>query len=137
MRESSLVRAALVTLIGLVAMIPPSHESRLAAPTSRHAVHRPGVIPASLGIEDDVDAQSEMDFMMLRDPETNAIPRDIRRRESLLARSLPARAARVVRNGPNREISTQTLVWTERGPNNVGGRTRAFAADVSSPTTLL
>jgi hypothetical protein len=74
---------------------------------------------------------------MLRDPRANAIPRDIRRREVQLSRTLRAPRARFFRGGPARAEVAQSLVWTERGPNNVGGRTRAFAVDVSSPTTLL
>jgi hypothetical protein len=33
--------------------------------------------------------------------------------------------------------SQTTLTWTERGPNSVGGRTRAFAIDVSNPSVLV
>jgi len=139
MNRSGPSRAALVIVIALVAMMAPSHERRAPLRTPGHPalLPRAGAIPASLGAEDDPDAQAEMEFMMLRDPRANAIPRGIRRREAVFARSLPSRRARDLRNGPNREAGTQTLVWTERGPNNVGGRTRAFAVDVSSPTTLL
>jgi len=75
---------------------------------------------------------------MLRDPRTNTVPRGIRSRELGLARGLPRGAdARAFRNGASRVTGAQALTWTERGPNNVGGRTRAFAIDVTSPTTLL
>ena len=136
MKRSGPGRAALEILIALVAMIPSSHGPR---PTGGRPVPslRAGVIPASAGSEDDPDARAEMDFMMLRDPRTHAIPRDIRRREAALARTLRGPRARLFRSGPGRAEVAQTLVWTERGPNNVGGRTRAFAVDVSSPATLL
>ncbi len=129
--------AALAILIGLLATIPPSPASRKTPRAHPAPLHRPDVKPASLGTEDDPDAQAEMEFRMLRDPIANAIPRGIHRREITFARALPVRRARSLRNGPGPETATQTLVWTERGPNNVGGRTRAFAVDVSSPTTLL
>jgi len=139
MKRSGPGRAALVIAIALVAMIPSAHAPR--SPSADHGrpapLLRAAAIPASVGAEDDPDAQAEMEFMMLRDPRTNAIPRDIRRRETAFARGLPRRGERGLRNGPDREISTQTLVWTERGPNNVGGRTRAFAVDVSNSTALL
>ena len=136
MKPSGPGRAALVILIGLVAMIPPSRHVRhtARAPGAAHA--RSLTIPASIGIEDDADARDEMEFMMLRDPLANAIPRGIRGREAQFARTLPARGPRLVRSGPNRAEVTQAVVWTERGPNNVGGRTRAFAIDIASPTTL-
>src|SRR5262245_7884772 len=80
-KRSGLKSAALAILIGLAAAIPPSPASRVGARASHHPapLHRPGAVPASLGIEDDSDAQSEMEFMMLRDPQTNTIPRDIHR----------------------------------------------------------
>src|SRR5262249_32544463 len=83
------------------------------------------------------DAQAEMEFLTLRDPRTNAIPRGIRSRELRFARALPARRAGALRIGPDQATALQPLVWTERGPNNVGGRTRAFAVDVTNSTTLL
>ena len=139
MKRSGFVRAALVILVALVVTIPPPPELRVTAHPPRPAapLHRPGMIPASLGTDDDADAQAEMEFRMLRDPLANAIPRDIHRREIAFARALPVRRARPLRSGPGPESAAQTLVWAERGPNNVGGRTRAFAVDVSSPTTLL
>jgi hypothetical protein len=91
----------------------------------------------SVGTEDNPDAQAEMEFMIQRDPRTNAIPRDIRSREMQFARALPTRGAGPFRFGPDQATTLQPLVWTERGPNNVGGRTRALAIDVSNPTTVL
>lgn len=131
MTRSGVARAALVILFGLLASIPSSRE-----PDRVHR-QRPGVIPASMGSEDDPDAQAEMEFMMLRDPRANAIPHGFRRREILFARGLPSARPRLFRNGPNRAASTQAVVWTERGPNNVGGRTRVFAVDVDNPTRLI
>src|SRR5206468_6485466 len=47
------------------------------------------------------------------------------------------RPAGALRIGAQQATVLQPLVWTERGPNKVGGRTRAFAIDVANPTTLL
>src|SRR5438132_5153100 len=92
-------------------------------------------IPAALGAGGEADAQARMEFLMLRDPVTDAIPRGIRARELGLARSLPRRGARSF--GAVTALGAQALTWTERGPNNVGGRTRAFAIDVANATTLI
>src|SRR5262245_29493585 len=125
---------AVVIVMGLLALV----TLWLAHPFARHpAPGRAAVPPMAPGTEDDPDAQAEMEFMMLRDPLTNRIPRGIHRREVLFARGLPDRRTRVLRNSPDGAAATQALVWTERGPNNVGGRTRAFAIDVTSPATLI
>jgi hypothetical protein len=126
---------AVVILASLVAMIPPSHAPR----HGEQAIEAgpPHLPPMSLGTEDDPDAQAEMEFLIQRDPRTNEIPRDIRSREIRFARALPARGAGAFRIGPLQATVLQPLVWTERGPNNVGGRTRAFAVDVATPTRLL
>src|SRR5262245_19437834 len=126
---------AAAILASLVAMIPASLEPRPGAPAPDDDRRR--LPPMSLGTEDDPDAQAELEFLMLRDPRTNTIPRDIRSRELRFARALPARQAGAFRLGASRATELEPLVWTERGPNNVGGRTRVFAVDVGNPTTLI
>ena len=126
---------AVAMLASLVAAFPPSPEPRQGERTTGDRPHR--LPPMALGTEDDPDAQAEMEFLIQRDPRTNAIPRGIHSQEIHFARALPARGAGAFRLGPDAAATLQPLVWTERGPNNVGGRTRAFAIDVSSPTTLL
>src|SRR5437867_8940422 len=125
MKTAILGRAALVILIGLLALAPPSSRPPGGRPTSRHDALRMA-IPMSPGIEDDADAQAEMEFMMLRDPKAGVIPRGIHQREIRFARGMPLRDARSPRLGPYRVATAQPLVWTERRPNNVGRRTRAF-----------
>jgi hypothetical protein len=139
MKRLSPARAAAGMLVGLVAMLPATPGMDLDAPHSGPGAPQPRsrLVPASLGSEDDPDAQAEMEFLMLRDPRANAIPRGIRRREMLFARDLPKPPAGALRSGPHRASVPQALVWTERGPNNVGGRTRAFAVDLANPTTLI
>lgn len=124
---------ALLVLIGAMMMLAPLSD----APRPRHpsrAESRSGAIPMAIGVEDDPDAQAEMEFLMLRSPATGAIPRDIHRRELEFAKALPDRARSLLGDGTE---AAPAPVWTERGPNNVGGRTRAFAIDVSNPTTLI
>ena len=119
-------------ILAVVAMIPASR-----GPHREQSAAGRRMPPMSLGTEDDADAQAEMEFLISRDPRTNAIPRDIRAREMRFARALPARAAGALRMGPDQATAFQPLLWTERGPTNVGGRTRAFAVDVASPSRLL
>src|SRR5262245_25584774 len=121
MKRSGAGRYALEFLIGFMVLLAASVLTRRApGPAAPHSAPR-----VQLGTGDDPNAQAEMEFLMLRDPRANEIPRAIRQREVRLAATLPARRARLFRGGPGRAPVAQTLVWTERGPNNVGGRTRA------------
>lgn len=94
----------------------------------------PALPDLALGNEDDPHAQAEMEFLMLRDPRTNSIPVDIRSRELKLAATLATREELTRRFGAQ---AVPPLVWTERGPNNIGGRTRVFAIDVANPDILI
>jgi hypothetical protein len=116
-------------LVVAVAAIRPS-VPRSAAPS----LH-PQLPPLSAGVEDDANARDEYEFRALRDPRTNAIPFGIRRSERMFARTLPSGRARRFARGQAQLF--QDLVWTERGPNNIGGRTRAFAIDAANPTRLI
>lgn len=121
---------AVIALLLVVVGTPPSPsgENWLRTYASR--------IPLSTGIPENPEARDEAEFMMLRDPVANAIPRGIRMREANFAWRLPVRRATMVRNHPNGPLQALVLTWVERGPNNVGGRTRAFAVDVTTPGTL-
>jgi hypothetical protein len=136
----SRVRLAIAMVVGLLALAPLLAVRREAGPRVARSAAGPSrnaPIPLATGLEDDADAQAEMEFMMLRDPLTNTIPRGIHRREIQFARTLPDRRAALLRGRPDRAAAAQALVWTERGPNNVGGRTRAFAIDVTNPSVLV
>lgn len=133
MKPANRTYATLLILTGFLVLLFLSPESHRTGPRPLPS----GRIPVSVGTEDDPNAQAEMEFMMLRDPRTNAIPLSIRWREASFATGLPNRRALILRNREGGVASTAGLVWTERGPNNVGGRTRAFAIDVANPTTLL
>lgn len=130
MRKSPWTHPAVVVLAGVLALTPLSSRMQREDPGSALKSR----IPVSEGTEDDPNAQAEMEFHMLRDPRTNTIPFDIRRREVMFANGIPTRRALSLRNGA---AGTQALVWTERGPNNVGGRTRVFAIDMANATTLI
>src|SRR5262245_37047980 len=130
-RSRSILLAAI--LVSVAAMVPPAPRRGEVASGERERRR----VPMSLGMEDDADARDEMEFLMQRDPRANAIPRDIRRRELGLARTLIGRRAQPFRPGRNGVDQVQALDWVERGPKNIGGRTRALAGAVANPTILI
>lgn len=65
----------------------------------------------------------------LADPATGKIPDNIRQLELAFAATLP--------NDLQTDRSMASLTMTNRGPWNVGGRTRAFGVDVSNENRLL
>ncbi|RYY66056.1 MAG: hypothetical protein EOO12_05290 [Chitinophagaceae bacterium] len=72
--------------------------------------------------QDGMELAKRQQFMMLRDPQLNAIP------TGRLAQADAARRT-LIANG-----RTATLPWQERGPSNVGGRTRAILVDRADAT---
>lgn len=83
--------------------------------------------------KDDPHAQAQWEFMRLHSPSLHEIPKGIRGRELEFASTLPVKD----RSLGSSLAKGQANTWTKRGPRNVGGRTRAFGIDVSSPNTLL
>ncbi len=72
------------------------------------------------------------EFNMLKDPATGMIPPGIREQELALARTLPTKESY------NLLLKGDALnTYTALGPNNFGGRTRAFAYDLDDPTIML
>lgn len=64
-------------------------------------------------------ASSKQQFLMLRDPNTNEIPKNIYSMERQFLESIPIRLSKA-----------NALNWIERGPNNTSGRIRGMAIDV-------
>lgn len=81
---------------------------------------------------EDIDGYIKWEFQRLADPATGKIPDNIRNLELEFAAQLP----NDLTNARLKEASA-TPTWQMRGPWNVGGRTRAFAADVTNEATLL
>jgi hypothetical protein len=81
-------------------------------------------------VGDDIGDYYKWEQRRLADPATGKIPDNIRAIELAYAATLP--------NDAN--LTTDRLMsttWMERGPWNVGGRTRSFAADVKNESILL
>jgi hypothetical protein len=70
--------------------------------------------------------RQEQEFLMLRDPVTNQIPKDIYKREQEFINK--------IKKDFSESDNPKLLNWTERGPNNVGGRARALAIDIRTTT---
>ena len=70
-------------------------------------------------------ARQAYEFMRLRNPATDQIPADISEREYQFLMQLPT------------PKSLTNWEWQQRGPVNVGGRTRAIALDVNNENRIL
>lgn len=62
----------------------------------------------------------------LRHPASGTIPRDIRREELKFAATLPVK-----------NYAARSMEWQNRGPYNLGGRTRALAMDITDERIIL
>jgi hypothetical protein len=83
----------------------------------------------SAGDADDPQARAEWERQMLMDPATGEIPRGIHERELEFASTIG--------QAGNADFSRATLAWTNRGPWNVGGMTRALAMDINDENILI
>ena len=70
---------------------------------------------------DGMQKAMRQEFFMTRDPALNIVPK-----ERLLA------AMKFMSTARTTQITD--LTWTERGPNNIGGRSRAILIDKRDPT---
>ena len=68
-------------------------------------------------------ARAEFEYQMTKDPKTGLVPRN----ELEKSRSIMTQMIKLMAPIPN-------IAWTERGPNNIGGRTRAIMFDPNDIT---
>jgi hypothetical protein len=81
----------------------------------------------------EIEERVRYDFDQLKDPKTGLIPRHIRQREYEFAKDLPVHEAR---RGKGPFIQTANT-YSQLGPNNLGGRTRAIAFDKTNASVML
>src|SRR4051812_19635789 len=81
------------------------------------------------GMEQDALERMAWETSRLADPATGRIPDNIRQLELAFAATLP--------NDLQSGRGMASLTMTNRGPWNVGGRTRAFGVDISNENRLL
>lgn len=96
------------------------------------AIHTSPSPTSGEAFEEDLSARSEWERVRLCDPTTGRIPAHIRAREIAYAATLPRRE-----DLGHKSNALQSNVFNERGPFNVGGRTRAVAIDVDNTNVLL
>ncbi len=99
----------------------------------------PAGVEASVGTPDDPVARARYEWLRLHDPATGHIPANIRENELAFASTLPTKESIVssmLSKSPG-PAANQLLTWSSRGPNNVGGRTRALALDVTNENIIL
>jgi len=78
-------------------------------------------------------------FKKLRDPVTNSIPRDIRRRELRYAKTLPSASqvrSQLKAKNPSQKLAPE-FQWSLAGPPATGGRTRALGIDQRNPDIVI
>ncbi len=119
-----IIASGVVLVIGVVIIIyllksTPSTSKRTTVVQSE----------ASEGTEENPHARAQYQWLLLRDPKTNEIPRDIGRRESAFVKNL-------ARQTMGQDLAV-TAGWVARGPYNIGGRTKALALDVTDENTIL
>jgi hypothetical protein len=69
--------------------------------------------------EDDMQAAMELEFLKTQDPALHTIPRE----------RLAIAVQQVAASANTHQLRTSALSWSERGPSNIGGRTRAVLID--------
>lgn len=85
-------------------------------------------IPTVANIGENLHGRLAYELELLADPRTKKIPVQMRSKELAFARSIATTA---------HSQRTQEQAWQQRGPFNIGGRTRALAIDVSNESVLL
>lgn len=121
--------ALLLTGLSIVIIVISSFQwSNLCLLTDRQKHNKIHATSAGTDIGD----YFKWEHKILADPITGKIPDNIRSNELAFAATLPDNNH--LNNGDR--IGSNDF-WNERGPWNVGGRTRAFAADITSEAVLL
>ena len=93
--------------------------------------HRGSAYPSEAmeGTADNPLARVEYDWMRLKDPATNEIPRGIAHKELDFVHRMEQEA--------DLHAVTRSDDWVSRGPNNIGGRTKALAIDVTNENVIM
>lgn len=82
-------------------------------------------------VKDDIDGRRSFFLNMLKDPVTNKIPKNIRSKELAFAKNNDISFTN------NKTTNTITHTWSEIGPTDVGGRTRAIGIDVRNSNIII
>ena len=88
------------------------------------------------GIDDDVSARQEQETARTKDPAINAVPTERLIQARRIKDRLVAQRANLIKSANTPGVvapvaSLGDIAWNERGPSNVGGRTRALMFDLN------
>ncbi|MBL0097983.1 MAG: T9SS type A sorting domain-containing protein [Bacteroidetes bacterium] len=109
-------------LFAMAVMVMTSCQS-----TKTAAVRKPQF--SGEGSAENLSARKLWELERQADPKTGKIPFMMKEKEQAFAATLPG-------NYTTARSSTQQVPWQFRGPSNLGGRTRAFAIDVTNENVL-
>src|ERR1700722_15561937 len=99
--------------------------------------HQPSAISHKGGDASDIAGYEQWEYKRLVDPATGKIPPNIRYLELQFAATLPNDLQSSLKGSEQHNPLSASAAWQMRGPWNVGGRTRAFAPDITNEGILL
>lgn len=126
LRRSLLLVAAFLMLSGISLFVfYPAPEPQPMTHAEKKAASKKGRIP----LKDRIDLAIIQEAEKTKDPATNTVPRERLKQAYEYAELLRSRAV-------NNRIAGAIpgMNWVERGPKNVGGRTRAIMVDPNDPS---
>jgi hypothetical protein len=85
---------------------------------------------------DNPHARVDYETSRLVDPATGEIPADIRAKELKHSRTIPSREDMILQKSSS-TAGIQSQQWGFRGPDNVGGRSRALEIDIDNESNIL
>lgn len=133
MKKSPLLLLPLVLFIPAIIALTIIWQMPSYDPTdSVKIAHEKLKAALSIGDGEDAFARFTWEQRRLVSPHSGKVPAGMRWRELAFARQL-----REAKDLQQSSSNLDSLEWIRRGPYNMGGRTRAFAADVSNPDILL
>ena len=108
----TLAAAVLISCHGLFFPADPKHFSE---------EEREGQIP----LQDRMDLAMQYEFEITKEVATNTVPRE----RLIAAKEYAAQTMQRPKYGNSTQAAIPGIAWSERGPNNIGGRTRTIMID--------
>ncbi len=93
----------------------------------------------AIRLADDAQKRAGFEFEMLKDPKTGKIPNGIREAELKFSKKIPEGndSKQAIATASKSAKAGDFSYWKNRGPYNVGGRTRALAIDRTNENIIL
>jgi hypothetical protein len=123
-RQKTGLAVSVVVLVAAAGLIHSLHK-----PLARIRMRGVPRSEAAEGTKEDPQARARWERLRLQDPKTGSVPAHIASRELAFARSLK-------RSLTGRQVPIVSQ-WTNRGPVNIGGRTKALALDARNEDVIL